>query len=86
MSTVTFRATIERSGKTATGIEVPADAVAALGSSRRPPVRATIAGYTYRTTVASMRGRFMLAADRQGRREAARRPRVDGRTRVHRRL
>jgi hypothetical protein len=60
MSTVTFRATIERSGKTATGIEVPADAVAALGSSRRPPVRATIAGHTYRTSVGSMRGRFML--------------------------
>jgi hypothetical protein len=60
MSTVTFRATIERNGKTATGIEVPADAVAALGSSRRPPVHATIAGYTYRTTVGSMRGRLML--------------------------
>lgn len=60
MSTVRFRATIELGGKTATGIEVPDEVVAALGSSRRPPVHATIAGYTYRTTVASMRGRFML--------------------------
>ena len=57
---VAFRATIQLGGKTATGIEVPDDVVAALGSSRRPAVRATIAGYTYRTSVASMRGRFML--------------------------
>ena len=57
---VAFRATIQLGGKTATGIEVPDDAVAALGPSRRPAVRATIAGYTYRTSVASMRGRFML--------------------------
>lgn len=57
---VTFRATILRGGKTATGIRVPDDVVAALGSSRRPAVHATIAGYTYRSTVASMRGSFML--------------------------
>jgi Bacteriocin-protection, YdeI or OmpD-Associated/Domain of unknown function (DUF1905) len=57
---VAFRATIQLGGKTATGIEVPDDVVAALGSSRRPAVRATIAGYEYRSTVASMRGRFML--------------------------
>jgi hypothetical protein len=55
-----FQATILLAGKTATGIEVPAEIVAALGSSRRPAVYATIAGYTYRTTVSSMRGRFML--------------------------
>jgi len=59
-TTAAFRATIQLGGKTATGIEVPDDVVAALGSSRRPPVRATIAGYTYRTSVASMCGRFML--------------------------
>ncbi len=34
--------------------------MAALGTSRRPPVRATITRYTYRSSVASMRGRFML--------------------------
>jgi hypothetical protein len=59
-TSVAFRATIQLGGKTATGIEVPDDVVAALGSSRRPAVRATISGYTYRTSVASMRGRFML--------------------------
>jgi Domain of unknown function (DUF1905)/Bacteriocin-protection, YdeI or OmpD-Associated len=56
----TFRATILLGGKTATGIRVPDDVVAALGQSRRPAVHATIAGYTYRSTVASMRGSFML--------------------------
>jgi hypothetical protein len=55
-----FRATIEQGGKTATGIEVPAKLVEALGSSKRPAVRATINGFTYRSSVASMGGRFML--------------------------
>jgi Domain of unknown function (DUF1905) len=47
-----FRATVELGGKTATGIEVPEDVVAALGSGNRPPVAVTIGGHTYRTTVA----------------------------------
>jgi len=55
-----FRATIELAGKTATGIEVPAAVVAKLGSSRKPAVRVTIKGYTYRSTIATMGGRFML--------------------------
>jgi len=55
-----FRGKILQAGKTATGIEVPAKVVAALGSSKRPPVRATINGYTYRSTVAVMGGTFML--------------------------
>ena len=57
---VTFRATILQGGKTATGIHVPDDVVAALGTSRRPRVRVTMGDYTYRSTVAPMRGRFML--------------------------
>lgn len=55
-----FRATIEQGDKTATGIEVPAEVVANLGSSKHPKVRVTIKGYTYRSSVASMGGRFML--------------------------
>ena len=55
-----LRATIELAGKTATGIEVPAAVVAQLGSGKKPAVRVTIQGYTYRSTVASMGGRFML--------------------------
>ncbi len=55
-----FRATIEASGKTAAGIHVPAEVVAALGPSRKPAVRATINGYTYRSSVAVLGGEFML--------------------------
>lgn len=55
-----FQTTITRSGKTATGIEVPDEVVANLGAGKRPAVTVTINGYTYRSTVASMGGRFML--------------------------
>jgi hypothetical protein len=55
-----FRAIIELSGKTATGISVPAEVVEHLGSGKRPPVRVTLNGYTYRSTVAPMGGKFML--------------------------
>jgi hypothetical protein len=65
-----FRAVIELAGKTATGIEVPAAVVAKLGSSKKPAVSVTIKGYTYRSTVASMGGRFMLPISAQVR-EAA---------------
>lgn len=55
-----FHATIERSGKTATGIEVPQDLVTALGKGKRPPVRVTINGYTYRTTIGVLAGRSLI--------------------------
>ena len=47
-----FRARIELHGKTATGIVVPPEVVESLQSGKRPPVRVTINGYTYRSTVA----------------------------------
>lgn len=56
-----FHATVELGGKTATGVAVPPEIVAGLGSSKRPPVRATINGYTYRSSIASMGGRFLLS-------------------------
>lgn len=55
-----FRSTVELGGKTATGIRVPADVVEALGSGRKPAVNVTINGHTYRSTVATMDGVFML--------------------------
>lgn len=55
-----FRSTVVLGGKTATGIQVPDDVVEALGSGRRPPVVVTLAGYTYRTTVAPMGGAFWI--------------------------
>ncbi len=62
-----FRARIELSGKSATGIEVPEEVVARLGSSKRPAVRVTINGHTYRSTVAPMNGVFMLPISAENR-------------------
>lgn len=55
-----FRTTILQNDKTATGIHVPDEIVASLGSGKRPKVRVTINGHTYRSSVASMGGRFMV--------------------------
>ena len=60
-----FHAIIELNGKTATGIAVPAEVVAHLGSSKSPQVRITINGHTYRSTVALMGGVFMLPSARK---------------------
>lgn len=65
-----FRATLELGGKTATGFEVPEAIVEELGAGRRPAVRVTVGGHTYRSTVAVMGGRFMLPLSAENR-EAA---------------
>ena len=65
-----FRATIELGGKTATGVQVPDTIVESLGGGKHPKVRATIKGYTYRSSVASMGGRFMLGVSAEVRENA----------------
>jgi hypothetical protein len=55
-----FRTTILGTGKNAAGMEIPADVVESLGAGKRPPVRVTINGFTYRNTVAVMGGVFMI--------------------------
>src|SRR4051812_27524153 len=62
-----FRATLELGGKTATGIQVPDEIVAALGAGKRPAVRVTVNGHTYRSTVASMGGRNMVGVSAENR-------------------
>jgi hypothetical protein len=57
---VRFRSTIRLSGKTATGIPVPEQVLTDLGGGKRPAVRVTLGGYTYRTTVGSMDGEYMI--------------------------
>jgi len=64
---VRFRATVEQAGKTATGIEVPSTVVEGLGAGKRPAVRVTIDGFTYRNTIASMGGRFMVGVSAENR-------------------
>lgn len=56
--------------KEATGIPVPDDAVEALGAGKRAAVKATINGYTYRTTLAVMGGTSMLSLSAQHRNAA----------------
>lgn len=53
-----------------TGLVVPAEVIAALGSSKRPPVIVSLAGYSYRSTVAVMDGMFMIPLSKANR-EAA---------------
>ena len=65
-----FRTTIETAGKTATGIHVPDEVVAALGAGKKPPVRVTIRGYTYRSSIATVSGNFMVGVSEDVRRKA----------------
>ena len=65
-----FTTTVHRSGKNTTGIRVPEEIVTALGQGKRPPVTVTLNGYTYRTTVASMQGEFMLSVSAEVRERA----------------
>jgi hypothetical protein len=44
----------------ATGLPVPAEAVAAMGSGKKPKVKVSLNGYTYRSTVAAYGDVFML--------------------------
>src|ERR1022692_2931566 len=56
-----FRTTIVQSGKSITGIEVPAEIVARLGPGKRPPVR---------STVAVRAGAYMVALSAENRAQA----------------
>ena len=65
-----FHTTLLQSGKTAVGIQVPDEVVEALGAGKRPPVRVTINGYTYRNTIAVMGGVFMVGVSAEHREQA----------------
>jgi bacteriocin resistance YdeI/OmpD-like protein/uncharacterized protein DUF1905 len=67
---VRFRATLEQSGKTATGVEVPSTVVDGLGAGKRPAVWVTINGHSYRSSIASMDGRYMLGVSGEDREKA----------------
>jgi len=53
-----------------TGIEVPAEVVEALGSGKRPPVVVTVNGYSYRSTIAPMGGKYLLPFSAERRNES----------------
>ncbi|MGK5113113.1 YdeI/OmpD-associated family protein [Geodermatophilus sp. CPCC 205506] len=62
-----FRTTIELGGKTATGMQVPAEVVEALGAGKRPAVTVTVGGHTYRSTVAPYTGAYYLPLSAENR-------------------
>lgn len=66
---VTFKAEIRSEGKTATGIPVPEEMVETLAGGKKPLVKASINGYTFRNSVMPYSGEFMLplsAENREG--------------------
>jgi hypothetical protein len=65
-----FRTTLLRGGGTTMGFVVPPEVVDALGQGKRPPVKVTINGYTYRNTVAVMGGQFMVGVANEHRKPA----------------
>lgn len=68
---VTFSTTILKAeGLNATGIRVPVEVMAALGTQKRPKVKISLNGYTYRSTVAPYGDVFMLPLSQENR-EAA---------------
>ena len=62
-----FRTTVRHEGRTATGLPVPPEVVDALGAGRKPPVRVTIGGHTYRSTVAPRGGLYLIPLSAQNR-------------------
>ena len=62
-----FRTTILQGDKTATGIRIPDEIVEALGSGKRPAVRVTINGFTYRSSVATVSGSYMVGVSAENR-------------------
>lgn len=66
-----FHAVIEQHGKTATGIEVPAEIVDGLGQGKRPRVRVTLNGHVYRSTVGVMGGRYLIPVSADVRKQAS---------------
>ncbi len=65
-----FRTTLQLHGKTATGLSVPPDVVAALSDKKNPPVKVTIGGHTYRSSVAARGGEFLVGVSAENRRAA----------------
>ena len=60
MSKQTFRAILHQTGNN-TGIVVPPEIVEALGAGKKPAVNVTVDGFAYRSTIATMGGKFMIA-------------------------
>ena len=69
MPQLRFEAALE-SDQEAQFIRVPAEVLAALGRGKRVPVKVTLNGYTYRSTIAVYSGRYYLPVRREVRQAA----------------
>lgn len=63
-------ALMQAEGMNATGIVIPDAVVEALGDGKKPKVAVTINGYTYRSTVAVMGGKYMVGVAKEHREKA----------------
>jgi hypothetical protein len=55
-----FSTTVFLGGKTATGLVVPPDVVEALGAGKKPAVTVTLPGHSYRSSIASRGGQYLI--------------------------
>lgn len=67
----TFTTTVlQEEGMNATGLRVPQEVVAAFGNGKKPKVKVTLNGHTYRSTVAAYGDVYMLPLSQENRKAA----------------
>jgi len=66
---ITYNTTIVQKGNT-TGIHVPESILEKLGGGKRPLVRVQLNGYSYRSAVGKMDGKFMISLSAENRKNA----------------
>ena len=64
-----FKTTILQTGNN-TGIEVPPEVVEGLGGGKKPAVAVTVSGYSYRSSIAVMGGKFLIPLSAERRAES----------------
>jgi hypothetical protein len=67
MKAIFTTAVQQEEGMNATGLQVPAEVVTTFNSGKRPKVKVTVNGYTYRSTVAAYGDVFMLPLSKEHR-------------------
>jgi len=67
----TFKTTLlQGESKNVTGIVVPPEIIEGLGGGKRAPVKVTLNGYSYRSTIAVMGGKYMVGVAAEHREKA----------------
>jgi hypothetical protein len=62
-----YTTVIHASGMNTTGILVPDQVVEELGGGKRPKVKVTVGAHTYRSSIASMGGQYMISLSAENR-------------------